>query len=83
MIERLYQNRFSSIYAVKLIDLLFSRPIIDVKTITDEFKISKESGNELVRRFESFRILKELTGKQRYKKYLFHDYTAIISRGTY
>ena len=82
MIDRLYTNRFSSIFAVKLIDLLFAKPIIDVKAITDEFKISKESGNELVKRFEQLGILRELTGKQRYKKYLFHDYTAIISRGT-
>ena len=82
MINRLYENHFSSIYAVKLIDLLFAKPIIDVKTITDEFKISKESGNEIVKRFEQLGILHELTGKQRYKKYLFHDYTAIISRGT-
>lgn len=82
MIERLYSDKFSSIYAVKLIDLLFTRPIIDVKTITDEFKISKESGNELVRRFEKMGILRELTGKQRYKKFLFHEYTSLIARGT-
>jgi tRNA (Thr-GGU) A37 N-methylase len=82
MIDRLYQNHFSSIYAVKLIDILFGKPIVDVKTITEEFKISKESGNEIVKRFEQLGILRELTGKQRYKKYLFHEYTAIISRGT-
>jgi Fic family protein len=82
MIDRLYDNHFSSIYAVKLIDLLFGKPIIDVRAITDEFKISKESGNEIVKRFEQLGILRELTGKQRYKKYLFHEYTAIISKGT-
>jgi len=83
LINRLYTNHISSIYAVKLIDLLFAKPIIDVKAITDEFKISKESGNELVKRFEQLGILRELTGKQRYKKYLFHDYTTIISHGTH
>jgi len=83
MIDRLYTNHVSSIYAVKLIDLLFAKPIVDVKAITDEFKISKESGNELVKRFEQLGILRELTGKQRYKKYLFHDYTTIISSGTH
>ncbi|MBE0434110.1 Fic family protein [candidate division WOR-3 bacterium] len=83
LIDRLYENRFSSIYAVKLIDLLYAKPIINVKAITDELKISKESGNELVRRFETLGILRELTGKQRYKKYLFHEYTNIIARGTH
>ena len=82
MIDRLYRNHFSSIYAVKLIDLLFGKPIIDVKTITEEFRISKESGNEIVKRFEQLGILRELTGKQRYKKYLFHEYIAIVSQGT-
>ncbi|UCD20227.1 MAG: Fic family protein, partial [candidate division WOR-3 bacterium] len=82
LIDRLYENRISSIFAVKLIDLLFARPIIDAKAITEEFKISRESGNELVNRFEKLGILRELTGKQRYKKYLFHEYTAIISYGT-
>jgi Fic family protein len=83
MIERLYENKVSSIYMVKLIDLLFAKPIVDVKTITKAFKISKESGTELVRRFEKISILRELTGKQRYKKYLFHEYTSIIARGTH
>jgi Fic family protein len=82
LIDLLYENRISSIYAVKLIDLLYIKPVIDVKTVTEEFNISKESGNELVNRFEKLGILRELTGKQRYKKYLFHDYTSIISRGT-
>ncbi|UCF70521.1 MAG: Fic family protein [candidate division WOR-3 bacterium] len=81
LIDRLYENRISSIYAVKLIDLLFARPIIDVKAITEEFKISRESGTELVNRFDKLGILRELTGKQRYKKYLFHEYTTIISCG--
>jgi hypothetical protein len=66
-----------------LIDLLFTKPIIDVKTIAVEFKISKESGNELVRRFEKMGILRELTGKQRYKKFLFHEYTSLIAEGTH
>ena len=79
MIDRLYENRFSSIYAVKLIDLLYVQPIISVRAVTDEFKISKESGNELVNRFEQLGILREITGKQRYKKYLFHEYISIIS----
>jgi Fic family protein len=82
IIDQLYENRISSIYAVKLIDVLFAKPIIDVKAITEEFEISRESGNELVNRFEKLGILRELTGKQRYKKYLFHEYTSILSRGT-
>jgi hypothetical protein len=44
--------------------------------------ISKAAVNELVKRFEGAGILREITGKQRYRRYLFRDYVDIIARGT-
>ena len=82
LITKLYENSISSIYAVKLIDLLFKTPIIDVGNITKKLKVSKDTGSQLVNKFEKIGILKELTGKQRYKKYLFTDYVNIIAKGT-
>ncbi|MCK4756000.1 hypothetical protein KAS56_03605 [candidate division WOR-3 bacterium] len=82
LITKLYENSISSIYAVKLIDLLFKIPIIDVRNITKKLKVSKDTGSQLVNKFEKIGILKELTGKQRYKKYLFTDYVNIIAEGT-
>jgi hypothetical protein len=35
-----------------------------------------------VNQFEKLEILREITGKKRYKKYLFVDYITIIERGT-
>lgn len=57
-------------------------PLISVKDISGKLKISKESANELVKKFERIGILKEITGKQRYKKYSFKEYIDIIARGT-
>jgi Fic family protein len=80
--SKLYGSSISSIYAAKLIDLLFEKPLIEVNDLVKTYKISRESANELVNRFEQIGILKEITGKQRYKKYLFKDYVNIIKRGT-
>ncbi len=82
LITKLYENSISSIYAVKLIDLLFKNPVIDVKNIVEELNTHRDTANELVKRFEKIGILKEITGKQRYKKYIFSDYVAIIKKGT-
>lgn len=81
MVE-LYKSSIASIYAVRLIDLLFETPLISIKEIIDKLKISKEAANELVKKFEKIDILKEITGKQRYKKYSFKQYIEIIARGT-
>ena len=82
LIAELYKNSVASIYAVRLIDLLFKTPLISTKEIIDKLKISKEAANELVKKFEKIDILKEITGKQRYKKYSFKQYIEIIARGT-
>lgn len=82
LITKLFKNSISSIYAVKLIDLLFENIVIDVRHVTDKFSIHRDTSNELLKRFEKIGILKEITGKQRYKKYIFNDYVEIIKRGT-
>lgn len=82
LITKLYENSVSSVYAVKLIDLLFETPVISTKDIVEKLRVSMVTANELVRRFAKIGILKEITGKQRYKKYLFTDYVEIIARGT-
>lgn len=82
LITKLYEKPISSVYAVKLIDVLFERPILDIRYILEKLKISKETANELVKKFEAIDVLKETTGKRRYRKYLFKDYVDIVARGT-
>jgi len=82
IIMKLYENSISSIYAIRLLDLIFAIPLVTVKKIRETLNISKESANELVQKFEKIGILKEITGKPRYRKYIFRDYVDIISKGT-
>lgn len=82
MLSVLYERSILGIHAVKLLDYLFSQPVVNVSMIMNQLDISKEAANELVKKFEKASILKEITGQQRYKRYLFEDYMAIISSGT-
>ncbi|KAF5410683.1 MAG: hypothetical protein C5S43_04445 [Candidatus Methanocomedens sp.] len=65
-----------------MLDFLFDRPLVSSSEIVDTLNISTVSVNELVKRFEKIGILREITGKKRYKKYFFANYVDIISRGT-
>ena len=82
LITKLYENLIASVYAVKLIDVLFEKPVISTKDVVEKLNVSTVTANELVRRFAKIGILREITGKQRYKKYIFTDYVEIIARGT-
>ncbi|HVN23310.1 MAG TPA: Fic family protein [Syntrophorhabdales bacterium] len=80
--EELYSRAIASIYGVKLVDLLFAKPVISVNDIIEGLRVSKETASELVKKFEAAGILTEITGKKRYRKYAFRQYVAIIGRGT-
>ncbi|MEA3475689.1 MAG: Fic family protein [Candidatus Cloacimonadota bacterium] len=82
LITRLYENSISSIHAIKLIDLLFENPLTEVRDISERLNIHKDTVNDLMKKFEKIGILKEITGKKRYKKYIFSDYVDIIKKGT-
>ena len=82
LITKLYENSLSSIYAIKLIDVLFETPLVNTEDVIEKLNVSKETANTLVRKFEDLSIVKEITGKQRYKKYIFKNYVDIIAKGT-
>ncbi|WP_321418087.1 Fic family protein [uncultured Methanomethylovorans sp.] len=82
MTNKVYENSISSIHAIRLINLLFDSPLISSKDIADRLNISSVTANSLVSKFEEIGILNEVTGKKRYKMYLFKEYVDIISRGT-
>jgi len=82
LITRLYEHAISSVHAVRLIDLLFQKPLISATDVAANLALSKESVSELIKRFEKASILTEISGKQRYRRYLFKEYVDLIARGT-
>jgi Fic family protein len=78
----LWEKRLTSPLAITFLDGLFHLPIVNIKQIQEELKISHVAAAKLIYKFEEIGILKELTGKQRDKKYGYMEYINILSEGT-
>jgi len=64
------------------LDILFEKPLIGTTDIVNQLSISLQAVIQLVDKFQNIGILREISGRQRYRKYLFVDYIDIIARGT-
>jgi Fic family protein len=82
LIDLLVEHDAGGMSAVRLLDLLFARPVITVAEISSSLGLSHQPAYDLVTRFEELGILREISGKKRYRKYLFVEYVRIIERGT-
>ncbi|MCD6238376.1 MAG: Fic family protein [Thermotogae bacterium] len=83
LIRTLIKRKIGSGYAVGLIELIFSTPIVTSTEIQSKLGIkSKDTVNSLLKRFVELNILQEVSGKKRYKKYMFSKYIEIIKKGT-
>jgi Fic family protein len=80
--NELFLKRIGSAHAVKLLDVLFERPLISISDVEMLLKVSRQTATNLVNGFNRIGILREISGKKRYRKFLFDDYTKIIARGT-
>ncbi|MDA8089174.1 MAG: Fic family protein [Nitrospiraceae bacterium] len=78
----LWKKKISSPLAVGILEKLFYTPYTSVKDISREFHISFQAASTLVSQFEKARILKEITGRKRDKRYIYNDYLKILSEGT-
>jgi len=80
--NKLYAEKIGGALAVKLLDMLFEKPLVSVSDIVMRLKISRQTATYLVNKFSEINILNEVSGKKRYRKYLFADYIKITARGT-
>ena len=80
--NELLSKKIRGAQAIRLLDMLFERPLISVSDIVIKLKISRQAATQLVNKFSEINILNEVSGKKRYRKYLFSDYIKIIARGT-
>jgi len=60
--------------AHKLINRLYSNPIITIREVCDLLNLSKTAAIKMVNDFERLNLLNEMTGNQRYRIYLFKRY---------
>ena len=78
----LWKKKISSPLAVGILEKLFYVPYVSVNDVSKEFSISFQAASTLVAQFEKARILKEITGRKRDKRYIYADYINILSEGT-
>lgn len=79
--EKIKENSKSK-NSLLLFDLLLENPIIIVEDIIEKLGISRGTAYKLVKEFMEIGILVEITGKERYRKFLYNEYFKIVSKGT-
>ncbi len=65
--------------ALRLLDFLFQRPVINVNAVKDRLGVSFPTANKLVGQLESLGIIKELTGGQRRRAFRYTPYLNLFA----
>ncbi len=80
--NELLSKKIRGAQTIRLLYMLFEKPLISISDVVMRLKISRQAATQLVNKFSEIKILNELSGKKRYRKYLFADYIKIIAKGT-
>jgi Fic family protein len=64
--------------AKKIINYLYQKPLIDAEKVSEVAKISYPSAYKIIRDLEKLDILKEITGGQRGRIYVFDKYVELF-----
>jgi Fic family protein len=80
--ETIHSAHGSGLSSLRLLDLSFAMPLLDVPSIAAKLALSRQGATQLVDHFLSLGILHEITGKKRYRKFLFREYVTLIAKGT-
>jgi Fic family protein len=67
-----------AINAKKVLDYLYNKPLINAEKVSEVTGISMPSSYKLISDLEKIRVLKEITGGQRSRMYVFEDYLTIF-----
>jgi Fic family protein len=80
--EKIHAGRKAGLTSLRLLDLSFAMPLLDVPLVVSKLALSRQSATHLVAYLQTLGILHEITGKKRYRKFLFREYVDLIARGT-
>ncbi|QTE24054.1 Fic family protein [Polaribacter cellanae] len=65
--------------AHKIVDYLYSNPVVDAQKVGEIIEKNPQSAYQLINKLENLKILKEITGSQRNRLYTFDDYLEIFN----
>ncbi len=74
----LVQEKGLSTLGLRLLDLLFQRPILDVNLVKQSLEVTFVTAGRLVDQFRAMRLLKETTGQKRNRRYRYEPYLALF-----
>ena len=77
--EKITKLRARSSDAHKIVNYLYSNPVIDAQKIGEIIEKNPQSAYQLINKLENLKILKEITGSQRNRLYIFDDYLEIFN----
>lgn len=72
------QERVPGTNGLRLLDLLFQRPLVHVNLVKDSLGIAFVTANKLVEQMESLGILEEITGRRRDRIFSYSPYVALF-----
>jgi Fic family protein len=76
--RRLIQEKTSGVNGLRLLDLLFERPLVHVNLVKDSLGIAFVTANKLVEQLEGLGILEEITGRRRDRIFSYTPYVALF-----
>ncbi|SRR5713226_5815039 len=74
----LVQEKGLSTRGLRLLDLLFQRPILDVNLVKQNLEVTFVTAGRLVDQLRAMRLLKETTGQKRNRRYRYEPYLALF-----
>jgi len=57
-----------------LIEYLHTQPLVNIQHASEHLDVVFVTANTVIRQLEHIKVVREITGQRRNKRYLFHDY---------
>ncbi|MCL4553312.1 MAG: Fic family protein [Candidatus Marsarchaeota archaeon] len=77
--RNLVQEHLLGMNGLRLLDLLFERPILNVNLVKERLGVAYVTANNLVEHFRSLKLLEEMTGAQRNRRYRYTPYLMLFA----
>jgi Fic family protein len=76
--RRAVQDRIGGVNGLRLLDLLFERPLVHVNLIKDRLGVAFVTANKLVEQLEGLGVVDEITGRKRDRIFSYTPYVALF-----
>jgi Fic family protein len=77
--ERIVREQRATIAAIRLLDLLPSKPVVTVPRASELLGLTAPPARKAIELLEQIGVLRETSGKQRDRVYAYHDYLELLT----